>query len=65
MLTASVLSSLANSAHLDLPSWARFIALTEFAWQDRAVVSDAAEWQTLWFDMEIVNALALCDWLDR
>ena len=62
MLTASELSSLAISAHQDLPSWARFVALTEFAWQDRAVVSDAAEWQALWFEMEIVNALALAEW---
>lgn len=65
MCSASELTSLAISAHQDLPSWARFVALTEFAWQDRALVSDAAQWQALWFEMEIVHALALAEWEEQ
>ncbi|MFF7061588.1 hypothetical protein [Pseudomonas sp. NPDC008258] len=62
MLTASELWSMVTGAPQDLASWSRFVALTEFAWQDQALVSDAAEWQVLWFEMEIVNALALAEW---
>lgn len=65
MLTGSELASLAISAHQDLPSWARFVALTEFAWLDPALVSDADGWQAIWFEMEIVNALALAEWEEQ
>ena len=65
MCSASELSSSALSAHHNLPSWARFVALTEFTWKDGTLVSDAAEWQLLWFEMEIVNALALTEWEEQ
>lgn len=65
MLTASQLSSLLNNAHHDLTCWSSFVALTEFAWQDRSLVTDAAQWQVLWFEMEIVNALALAEWEEQ
>ncbi|WEK32867.1 MAG: hypothetical protein P0Y58_11955 [Candidatus Pseudomonas phytovorans] len=74
MPTASELTSLAHRAHEDLKSWSSFVALTEFVWQDSGVVSNARRWQAIWFEMEIVNALALaeweeqgfpCDWLNR
>ncbi|MNE84467.1 hypothetical protein D3C80_1813790 [compost metagenome] len=65
MLTEAELTSLACIAHQDLPSWARFVALTEFFWQAHALVTDAAEWQAIWFEMEIVNALALAEWEEQ
>lgn len=65
MVTVSDLTSLVNSAHQNLTSWASFVALAEFAWQDPTLVSDAAEWQVVWFEMEIVNALALAEWEEK
>lgn len=46
----------------DLFSWAHFVAYTELLWQDRALVADTDAWQSLWFELEIVNGLALAEW---
>lgn len=62
MLTVSALVVLAQEAPQDLMSWSRFVAQTEFVWQNPNLISDAEGWQTLWFEMEIVNALALAEW---
>ncbi|MNH37482.1 hypothetical protein D3C79_983920 [compost metagenome] len=62
MLTVSALTVLAQEAPQDLMSWSHFVARTEFVWQNPNVVSDAEGWQTLWFEMEIVNGLALAEW---
>ena len=47
---------------LDLFAWASFVAHTEFLWQDSALVTDTDAWQSLWFELEIVNGLALAEW---
>ncbi|WP_235200025.1 hypothetical protein [Pseudomonas monteilii] len=62
MLTVSALRVLAQDAPQDLMSWSHFVARTEFVWQKPNLVSDAEGWQAIWFDMEIVNALALAEW---
>ena len=62
MPTSSQLISHALGAHKDLKSWSGFVALTEFLGQNTALVSDAARWESIWFEMEIVNALALAEW---
>ncbi|MFK3815969.1 hypothetical protein ACI2KG_05095 [Pseudomonas sp. NPDC089407] len=62
MLIASEFRLLARAAQQSLPSWSRFVAQTEFVWQNPALVLDPAAWQKLWFEMEIVNALALAEW---
>ena len=62
MLTVPALRVLAQEAPQDLMSWSRFVAQTQFAWQIPNLVSDAEGWQTIWFEMEIVNALALAEW---
>jgi len=74
MLTSSELIALARGAPEDLKSWSSFVAVTEFVWQNTTLVSDAARWESIWFEMEIVNALALAgggeqgsplDWRER
>lgn len=65
MLTSSELISLARGAHKDLKSWSSFVAVTEFVWQNTTLVSDAARWESIWFEMEIVNALALAEWEEQ
>ncbi|NIF27125.1 hypothetical protein F3J44_12180 [Pantoea sp. Tr-811] len=65
MLVALELRSLALRAHLNLQSWSHFVAQAEFAWQNPAVLADAAEWQKVWFEMEIINALALAQWEEQ
>lgn len=62
MLTVPALRVLAQETPQALMSWSRFVAQTEFAWQVPNLVSDTEGWQTLWFEMEIVNALALAEW---
>lgn len=52
----------AQRAPHDLFSWSQFVAHTEFLWQDTALVVDAAAWQRQWFELEIVNGLALAEW---
>ncbi|MDD2064486.1 hypothetical protein [Pseudomonas sp. 25571] len=65
MLTVLELVVLAKEAPQDLMSWSRFVAQTEFAWQYPLVVADADGWQALWFEMEILNGLALAEWEDE
>jgi len=62
VLTVSALIVLAQEAPQDLMRWSSFVAQTEFVWQDTTLVSDAEGWQSLWFEMEIVNGLALAEW---
>lgn len=62
MLTASELIELAREAPQDLKCWSSFVAQTEFMWQHSTLVTDCEEWQAAWFEMEIVNALALAEW---
>ena len=42
--------------------WSQFVARTEFLWHDTTLVMDAASWQRQWFELEIVNGLALSEW---
>lgn len=65
MLTSSELISLARGAPEDLKSWSSFVAVTEFVWQNTTLVSDAPRWESIWFEMEIVNALALAEWEEQ
>lgn len=62
MLTVSALTVLAQEAPQDLMSWSSLVARTEFVWQDSTLVTDGGAWQALWFEMEIVNGLALAEW---
>nr|WP_314872324.1 hypothetical protein [uncultured Pseudomonas sp.] len=43
-------------------TWSAFVAATEFLWQDADLIKDSDAWQALWFELEIVNALALAEW---
>ncbi|MCK2109366.1 MULTISPECIES: hypothetical protein [Pseudomonas] len=65
MLTSSEVIALSRGAHKDLKSWSLFVALTEFVWQNTTLVSNAARWASIWFEMEIVNALALAEWEEQ
>lgn len=53
---------LGERASEDLFAWAAFVAQTEFLWQDAALILDAAAWQRVWFELEIINGLALAQW---
>ncbi len=53
---------LAGQASEGLFNWSRFVAHTEFLWHDTTLVTDAAGWQRQWFELEIVNGLALSAW---
>lgn len=55
----------AEQASQDLFHWSRFVAQTEFLWQDTTRVKDAAAWQRQWFELEIVNGLALAEWEEQ
>ena len=57
--------TLGERASDNLFAWAAFVAQTEFLWQDTALVPDAVEWQRLWFELEIINGLALAQWDDQ
>jgi hypothetical protein len=50
-----------RAAHT-LFGWSRFVADTEFLWQDTTLIPDAAAWQRQWFELEIINGLALDEW---
>lgn len=54
--------ALGGRAAQDIYAWSAFVAATEFLWQDAALVKDRDAWQALWFELEIVNALALAEW---
>ena len=45
--------------------WSQFVARTEFLWHDTTLVMDAASWQRQWFELEIVNGLALSEWEEQ
>lgn len=45
--------------------WNQFVADTEFLWQDTALVTDADAWQQQWFELEIINGLALAAWEEQ
>ncbi|MFP3518681.1 hypothetical protein SB766_21095 [Pseudomonas sp. SIMBA_077] len=45
--------------------WSQFVADTEFLWQDTALVIDAEAWQQQWFELEIINGLALAQWEEQ
>ena len=57
--------ALAERASEDLFAWSAFVAQTEFLWQDTALVQDPVAWQRLWFELEIINGLALAQWEDQ
>ncbi|TFY90615.1 hypothetical protein DYL59_08730 [Pseudomonas kairouanensis] len=57
--------TLGERASDNLFAWAAFVAQTEFLWQDTALVQDAEAWQRLWFELEIINGLALSQWDDQ
>ncbi|MBD8162200.1 hypothetical protein [Erwinia persicina] len=65
MVNKAQLIELAERASEDLFAWASFVAHTEFLWQDSALVTDADAWQSLWFELEIVNGLALAEWEEQ
>lgn len=56
---------LGERASEDLFAWSAFVAQTEFLWQDTGLVKDAAAWQRLWFELEIINGLALAQWEEQ
>lgn len=62
MVNKAQLIELGERASEDVFSWASFVAQTEFLCQDSALVPDADAWQSLWFELEIVNGLALAEW---
>lgn len=62
MHTHANLSALAEHATQDIFLWSHFVASTEYLWQDTARVTDAAAWQRQWFELEILNGLALAEW---
>nr|WP_315405029.1 hypothetical protein [uncultured Pseudomonas sp.] len=57
--------TLGERASEDLFAWSAFVAQTEFLWQDAALVRDAVTWQRVWFELEIINGLALAQWDDQ
>ena len=46
-------------------AWSQFVAYTECLWQDTTWVLDAAAWQRQWFELEILNGLALAEWEEQ
>ncbi|NVL30246.1 hypothetical protein F2S71_08600, partial [Pseudomonas syringae pv. actinidiae] len=62
MVTRTQLNNLAKQAPQDHRFWAAFVAHTEFLWQDTALIPDGVAWQRQWFELEILNALALAEW---
>lgn len=57
--------ALGQRAAQDLFAWSAFVSRTEFLWQDGSLVKDADAWQRVWFEMEIINGLALAEWEDQ
>lgn len=56
------LTAQGERASRGLLAWSQFVAHTECLWQDTALVVDAAAWQRQWFELEIINGLALSEW---
>ena len=65
MASAKYFRTLGERASEDVFAWAAFVAQTEFQWKDRASVQDAVAWQRIWFELEILNWLALAQWEDE
>ncbi|MCJ7956982.1 MAG: hypothetical protein MUW57_10670 [Pseudomonas sp.] len=65
MTSAKYFQTLGERASEDVFAWAAFVAQTEFLWQDTASVKDAVAWQRIWFELEILNGLALSQWEDE
>lgn len=65
MASAKYFRTLGERASEDVFAWAAFVAQTEFLWQDTASVQDAVAWQRIWFELEILNGLALVHWEDE
>jgi hypothetical protein len=65
MTTQTQLIKQGEQAVKDVFSWARFVAHSEFLWQDTTVVTDAEAWQRCWFEMEIINGVALAQWEEQ
>ncbi|MBX8529297.1 hypothetical protein K5D32_06475 [Pseudomonas cichorii] len=55
----------AKQASETLFTWADFVAHTEFLWQDNTLIEDAEAWQRQWFELEILNGLALAEWEEQ
>ncbi|NIX92662.1 hypothetical protein HCG45_07880 [Pseudomonas fulva] len=49
----------------DFRRWHRFVSATECSWQIPPDLAALEAWQTLWFEMEILNGLALGQWEDQ
>ena len=64
MASAKYFRTLGERASEDVFAWAAFVAQTEFLWKDPASVQDAVAWQRIWFELEILNGLALAHWED-
>lgn len=62
MTDKAQLTELGAKAAQSVFAWCEFVAHTEFLWQDTTLVADAAAWQRQWFELEIVNGLALAEW---
>lgn len=56
---------LGQQASQNLFACSAFVARTEFLWQDPRQVADAEAWQRVWFELEILNAVALAEWEEQ
>nr|WP_314568226.1 hypothetical protein [uncultured Pseudomonas sp.] len=65
MASAKYFRTIGERASEDLFAWAVFVAQTELLWQDTASVQNAVVWQRVWFELEILNGLALAQWEDE
>ncbi len=62
MINKAQLIALGQQAPQGLFGWSDFVAQTEFLWQDTTLIPNAAAWQRQWFELEIINGLALAEW---
>lgn len=53
-----------DQASENLFAWSAFVAQAESLWQDTALIQDDAAWQRIWFELGILNGLALAQWED-
>lgn len=53
-----------DQAPENLFAWSAFVAQAESLWQDTALIQDDAAWQRIWFELGILNGLALAQWED-
>jgi len=45
--------------------WSQFVADTEFLYEHTALVTDVEAWKQQWFELEVINALALAEWEEQ